>query len=59
MEKALPYRRDVDRREGSRRVATHHRLERRMTLHRHDAAIRTAIAMIDGASPAVHGDGVA
>jgi hypothetical protein len=57
MEKALAYRRDVDRRKAVRHIETQHRLERRQTLHCQDATIGTAMEAIDGARPAGQGDG--
>jgi hypothetical protein len=59
MNKALAYRRNVDRREGGRRAETQHHLERRQTLRRQDTAIRATMAAIDNAGPAGHGDGAA
>jgi hypothetical protein len=53
MDKALAYRRDVDRREASRRAQTEHR----RTLRRQDSAIHAAMAAIDGAGPASNGNG--
>jgi hypothetical protein len=47
MDKALTYRRDVDRREDCRCAQTEHRLERRQTVRCHDVAISTAMAAID------------
>jgi hypothetical protein len=49
MDKALAYRRDVNRREACRRAQTEHRLERGRTVRRQDAAIRAAMAAIDAA----------
>jgi hypothetical protein len=57
MDKALAYRRDVDRREASRRAQTEHRLEWHQTLRRQDSAIRAAMGAIDDAGPASNGDG--
>jgi hypothetical protein len=59
MDKALAYRRDIDRREAGHRAQTEHCLERRRTPHRQDAAIRAAMAAIDAVGPFGNGDGVA
>jgi hypothetical protein len=53
MDKALAYRRDVDRstaarRDAARRADNEHRIERRMTVRHQEAAIRVAMAAIDG-----------
>jgi hypothetical protein len=61
MDKALAYQRDVDRstaahREAARRTETEHRIERRMTVRRQEAAIRAAMADIEATG---NGDGAA
>jgi hypothetical protein len=61
MDKALAYRRDVDRRDVHRRLAvrraeTEHQLERR-TLRRQEAAIRSAMPAIKAAAIAGNNDG--
>jgi hypothetical protein len=59
MDKALTYRRDVDRRdihwrEAARRTETEHRLERHRTLRRQEAAIHATTVAIEAAG---NGDG--
>jgi hypothetical protein len=59
MDKALSYRRNVDRREADYRAQTEHRLERRWTVRRSDAAICNTMMTIDTVGAVDNGDGAA
>jgi hypothetical protein len=63
MDKALAYQMDVERntagceRQAGRRADTEHRIERRMTVRRQEAAIRAAMAAIEAAGVGGNGNG--
>jgi hypothetical protein len=62
MDNALAYQRDVDRRdiarrEATRRVEIEHRIERRMIVHRQEATIHAAMAAIEDAGISGNSDG--
>jgi hypothetical protein len=62
MDKALAYRRNIDRRdvvrrEAARRAETEHRIERCMTMRHQEAAIRVAMEVIKAGGGADLGDG--
>jgi hypothetical protein len=59
MDHAFAFRRDVDRRKAAHHARTKHRLERRRTVRRQDAAIRVVMAAIDAAGAVGNSDGAA